>query len=219
MLPHPLPRIVVGVLLVFGFKIRLSTVASLVFFCPSCGGDRAASRRSARRWFTLFWIPLIPLKRVGEVVECETCHNRFDPAVADRPTTADLNDVLATAVRVLNAMLVRTAESATEPIRNAAVAQVRTAIPDYDHLTLDSDVASLDPALAGQYVGPLDEGLAVGGKELLLSDLVRVALAGGTITSDQRLVIDRAGRGLGLTPAHVTGIVSSVVAARTAEPG
>ncbi|NLD75737.1 MAG: hypothetical protein GX643_03625 [Acidimicrobiales bacterium] len=210
-------------LLVFGFKIRLSTTASLVFFCPSCGGDRAGSRRSARRWFTLFWIPVVPLKSVGEVVECETCHTRFDPTVADRPTTADLHDVLSTAVRVLNAMLVRTAEPtdgpAAEAIRNAAVAQVRTAIPEYDHVTLSSDVASLDPALAGQYVGPLDEGLAVGGKELLLSDLVRVTLAGGTITPDQRRVIDHAGRGLGLTPAHVTGIVTSVVAARTAEPG
>jgi hypothetical protein len=219
MLPHLVARSVEAVLLIFGFKIRLTTVASLVFFCPACGGDRAGARREARRWFTLFWIPVIPLKRVGQIVECETCHNHFDPVVADRPTTGDLASVLANAVRALTAMVVRTADAAADPIRNAAVAHVRWSVPSYDLLTLANDVASIDPALAGQYVGPLDEGLEVGGKELLLADLVRVALAGGTVTSDQRQVIEQAGRGLGLTPAHVTGIVSSVVAARTPEPG
>lgn len=219
MLTHPDARSVDDVLLIFGFKIRLTTVASLVFFCPACGGDRAGARREARRWFTLFWIPVIPLKRVGEVVECETCHSRFDPVVADRPTTSDLASVLANAVRALTAMVVRTAESAGDPIRTAAVSHVRWSVPTYDLQTLDNDVESIDPALAQQYVGPLDEGLEVGGKELLLADLVRVALAGGTVTSEQRRVIELAGRGLGLTPAHVTGIVSSVVAARTGEPG
>src|SRR5690606_35565524 len=106
--PLPLPE--VAVLLIFGFKIRFTTVAAIAFFCPACGGDRAGARRSARRWFTLFWIPLIPLGRVGEVVECETCHTRFDPSVADRPTTADLAAVLANAIRALTAMVVRTAE-------------------------------------------------------------------------------------------------------------
>lgn len=212
------------VLLIFGFKVRLTTVESLMFFCPSCGGDRSAARRNARRWFTLFWIPVIPLSRVGDVVECETCHNRFDPIVARRPTTADLASILANAVRALTAMVVRTAEPATtttsgDAIRAAAVAHVRWSVPTYDQDTLANDVASIDPALAQQYVGPLEEGLETGGKELLLADLVRVALAGGTVTPGQREVIDQAGRGLGLTPAHVTGVVTSVVAARTSEPG
>ena len=214
------------VLLIFGFKVRLTTVESLVFFCPGCGGDRSGAKRSARRWFTLFWIPVIPLNRVGDVVECETCHNRFDSVVARRPTTADLASILANAVRALTAMVVRTAEPPTnagagpaEAIRTAAVSHVRWSVPTYDHETLESDIASIDPALAQQYVGPLEEGLETGGKELLLADLVRVALAGGTVTAGQREVIDQAGRGLGLTPAHVTGVVSSVVAARTSEPG
>lgn len=205
-------------LIVFGFKIRLTTVSSLVFFCPTCGGDRPAARRSARRWFTVFWIPVIPLKRVGEVVECERCHTRFDPGVADRPTSADLADVLATAVRVLTAMVVRTGDPTDDVMRAAALAHVRGSSPDHDAGTLANDVATVDPALAEQYMGPLDEALEVGGKERLLADLVRVCLAGGTVTADQRRVIDLAGRGLGLTPAHVTGIVSSVVAGSSTEP-
>lgn len=210
-------------LLIFGFKVRFTTIASLTFFCPVCGGDRAAARRVARRWFTLFWLPIVPLNKVGTIVECETCHNRFDPVVAHRPTTADLASILANAVRALTAMIVKTAEPSmagpSDPIRSAAISHVRWSVPTYDLDTLSSDVAAIDPSLAQQYVGPLEEGLETSGKELLLADLVRVALAGGTVTPGQRQVIEQAGRGLGLTPAHVTGVVTSVVAARTSEPG
>ena len=205
-------------LLVFGFRIRLSTVASLVLFCPTCGGDRVGARRSARRWFTLFWIPLIPLNRVGEVVECETCHTRYDPAVADQPTTASLAAILDDAVRVLTAMIVRTGRVDSAELRATAVDHVARVLPTYDEAVLTGDVAALDPNSAAhieQLVAKLTE---VTGKERLVADLVRVAMADGTVTADQRRVIDLAGRGLGLTPTHVTGIVASVVADRTPDP-
>ncbi|MEO6629176.1 MAG: hypothetical protein ABIP03_11490 [Aquihabitans sp.] len=202
-------------LLIFGFRIRLRTIGSVAFFCPNCGGDRTASRCMARRWFTLFWLPVIPLNQVGEVVECETCHTKFDPVVIERATTADLASFLSTAVRVLTAMVVRTGDPENPAMRAAAVNDVAASTAGYDERTLIGDVASIDTSLAEQYVAPLAEGLQMAGKERFMADLVGVALAAGTITSDQRHVLDVAGRGLGLTPAHITGIVSSVAASST----
>ena len=46
-----------------------------------------------------------------------------------------------------------------------------------------------------------------------MADMVQVALAAHTITSHQRWLLEAAGRGLGLTPMHVTGIISAVAAA------
>lgn len=205
-------------LLIFGFNIRFRTTAHLAFFCPRCGGDRDGLRRTARRWFTLFFVPLIPLNQVGEVVECTTCGTRFEPDVADQPTTASLTVVLANAVRVLTAMIVRTGDRTDPGLRAAAVANVRTVDAEYDDTHLASDTDAVEPAMAEPYVAPLAMGLQVAGKERFLGDLVRVALAGGTITADQRRVIDLAGRGLDLTPTHVTGVVTSVAAARSPEP-
>ena len=205
-------------LLIFGIRIRFRTVATVAFFCPRCGGDREGLGRTARRWFTLFWIPVIPLDQVGEVVECTTCRTRFEPAVAEAPTSAALSEILGNAVRVLTAMVVRTGDPTDPVLRAAAVAHVRSVDACYDDATLAADAVAVDPALAEPYVVPLAEGIQVSGKERLLGDLVRIALAGGTVTPDQRRVIDLAGRGLDLTPAHVTGIVTSVVAARTTDP-
>lgn len=205
-------------LLIFGVRIRFRTIGTVAFFCPRCGGDRQGDRRTARRWFTLFWLPVVPLDQVGEVVECSTCHTRFEPAVAEAPTTAALSEILGNAVRVLAAMVVRTGDAGDPALRAAAVANVRLVDGGYDDATLAADAVAVDPAVAESYVAPLGEGLQVSGKERFLGDLVRIALAGGTITPDQRRVIDLAGRGLDLTPAHITGIVTSVVAARTTDP-
>ena len=205
-------------LLIFGVRIRFRTIGTVAFFCPRCGGDRQGQRRAARRWFTLFWLPVVPLDQVGEVVECSTCHTRYEPAVAEAPTTAALSEILGNAVRVLAAMVVRTGDPSDLALRSAAVANVRRVDDTYDDATLAADAAAVDPAQAESYVAPLGEGLQVSGKERFLGDLVRIALAGGTITPDQRRVIDLAGRGLDLTPAHITGIVTSVVAARTTDP-
>lgn len=205
-------------LIIFGFTIRFRTTGTTTFFCPVCGGDRQGDQRVARRWFTIFWIPVIPLKEVGELVECTTCHTRFDPDVSHRPTTAALGEVLSTAVRVLAAMVVRSGDPSNAAMRAAAVSHVRSTDPTYDDATLAGDVAGVDPALADQYVAPLAETLAITGKEGLVADLVRVALAGDTLTADQRRVIDLVGQGLGLTPAHVTGVVTSVASASSPAP-
>lgn len=205
-------------LVVFGFRIRFRTTATITFFCPRCGGDREGHLRVARRWFTCFFIPVLPLTQVGELVECTTCHTRYEPQVADQPTTALLSEILSNAVRVLAAMVVRTGDSSDARLRAAAIGLTRTVSSDYDDVTLASDVAAVETAAAEQYVAPLAEGLQTAGKERLLGGLVQVALAAGTITPDQRRLIDTVGRAMGLTPVHVTGIVSSVASARSPEP-
>ncbi|MCU1496392.1 MAG: hypothetical protein JWM47_345 [Acidimicrobiales bacterium] len=204
-------------LVLFGFRIRLRTTATTTFFCPRCGGDRQGHQRVARRWFTCFFLPVIPLNQVGGLVECTTCHTRYEPHVADQPTTALLSEILGNAVRVLTAMIVRTGDPRDGALRAAGITLARTVTSDYDDVTLTSDVLAVDPASAEQYVAPLADGLRTAGKERLLSDLVRVALAAGTITPDQRRLIDTVGRAMDLTRAHVTGIVSSVASGRSPE--
>ncbi len=199
--------------IVWGFRARFKRGEPVVFFCPKEGGDRQGHHGVARRWFTLFWIPLIPLKVLSEYVECETCHTRYNQDVLQRPTTANLSEVLTNAVRVLTAMIVRVGDQANTSMRSAAVTDIAVVTAGYTDETLASDIAAVDPSQAEQYVHPLADGLETAGKERFLADLCRVALAAGTITDDQRRLIESTGRAIGLTPAHVSGIVSTVVSA------
>ena len=44
-------------------------------------GQSKYSHQRADRFFTLFFIPLIPLGKLGEYVECESCKGTFKPEV------------------------------------------------------------------------------------------------------------------------------------------
>src|SRR5690606_10175763 len=92
------------------------------FFCPQCGGDRPYAQKKGRRWFTLFFIPVVPLNHVGEeFVECDTCHAAYSLAALRMPTTAALGEQLLTATREAVIWLLRSAG----PVTPAAAAVAR----------------------------------------------------------------------------------------------
>ena len=59
-------------LLIWGFKVRYADQGTGTFYCPHEGGDRPYSLRSAKRWFTFFFIPIFPTKELGTFVECSS---------------------------------------------------------------------------------------------------------------------------------------------------
>src|SRR5689334_7823777 len=88
-------------LIMWGWRTRLKTIEQGTFHCPQCGADRQYGRREARRWFTLFFIPIIPLKVLGQVIQCLTCNTQYKESVLALPTTAAISTSLQTATRAL----------------------------------------------------------------------------------------------------------------------
>ncbi len=68
-------------MIIFGSKGVESNMGSGVFFCPNCGGDQRYWHKHVRRYFTLYFIPLIPLDKIGEIVQCTGCGQTWDPEV------------------------------------------------------------------------------------------------------------------------------------------
>ena len=52
-------------MIVFGTRGVTSTKETGPFNCLFCGDQRAYSRKSVRRFFTLYFIPVIPLDEMG----------------------------------------------------------------------------------------------------------------------------------------------------------
>ena len=73
-------------LIIFGLRVFYRTIAQGTFHCRRCGGDRQYRHRAGRRWFTLFFLPVIPLNTVGEHVQCATCRTRYVTDVLSLPT-------------------------------------------------------------------------------------------------------------------------------------
>ena len=69
---------------ILGLRSRTSTVDRGQFRCPNEGADRPYRHERARRWFTVFFLPLVPLGSQGERVQCQSCGATFGPDVLAR---------------------------------------------------------------------------------------------------------------------------------------
>lgn len=91
-------------MIIFGTKARQKTVGAGQFYCPRCQVQRAYERKKARRYFTLYFIPVIPMDELGEFVECQTCHMAFTPDVLSMkpaPRKLTVTEMLNTVKKLL----------------------------------------------------------------------------------------------------------------------
>ena len=86
-------------MIIWGFRVIWRSIAEGTFHCPDEEADKPYRLRVAQRFFTLFFLPLIPLRKMGQAVECQSCKHRFEPSVLTRPTTPQMSDKLYEAVR------------------------------------------------------------------------------------------------------------------------
>mgnify|MGYP005841535703 CR=1 FL=1 len=91
-------------MIIFGTHPKTKTVDSGQFYCPQCQAVRPYERKSARQYFTLYFIPVFPVTQPVEFVECQHCGMTFPPAVLDRKPPEPEPD-LATLLNTLGSRL------------------------------------------------------------------------------------------------------------------
>lgn len=198
--------------LIMGMKVKLKAIGDGTFHCPRCGGDRTYRLLQARRWFTVFFVPVIPLKELGTVVQCDSCSGQFSEAALQAPTATDLATTGVEAMRAAAfAFLVlrdtpAAAQAMMRAVRNAGLTGYGDADLTWDRQTradehLDERVRAIGPALE-----PL-------GRERFLEGCLHVGLADGDLTTEGVALAQRVGAALGLTRANVDGVVAHVTAA------
>jgi hypothetical protein len=94
-------------MIIWGTRGLTSTVESGSFNCPSCASVRPYSLKQVRSFFTLYFIPIIPLMVRGRYVECHSCGGTFaeeitayDPAKEREETNTQLLRVMVLAALV-----------------------------------------------------------------------------------------------------------------------
>jgi hypothetical protein len=198
-------------ILIWGFRARAKAVSTGEFFCTRCGVDRSYVLQQIRRWFTFFFIPLFPVgKPLGEQVKCSTCGTCFRPEVLSTPTSATFSENLRGAVRFAAMSMLDAGDSSNEAARSAAIDAARRAGAEtYDDAWLTNDLGALDSSQLGEYVAPLAQGLNLQGKETFIEQIARIGLADGPLSPSETRVLESLSATLGLSAAHLRGIVIS----------
>ncbi|WP_431044535.1 TerB family tellurite resistance protein [Streptomyces sp. P1-3] len=226
-------------LCVVGVRTLWRTVGDGEFFCTGCGGDRNYRRRTGRRRIVVLGIPLLPRGQVAPVVECTSCRSRFGTEALDHPTTTRFSAMLRDAVHTVALAVLAAGGTDARPVRQAAVGAVRAAgfadCSEEQLLALIEALAAdtgrlpgmcaqnpgvgagpLDPcgtALAielHEALEPLAPHLAPAGRESILLQGARIAVADGPYRPAERAVLETVGRALSICPDDTERLLAAI---------
>ncbi|MEU4657239.1 TerB family tellurite resistance protein [Streptomyces sp. NPDC023723] len=214
---------------ILGTRTAWTAVGDGEFFCPGCGGDRNYRRLTGRRRLALLGLPVLPRGDTGPVVECAACRRHFGTDVLDHPTTTRFSAMLRDAVHTVALAVLAAGGTGSRPALAAAAEAVRAAgYEDCTEERLDALVAALaadtgriqgepcGPGLAielHEALDPLAPHLAAAGRESILLQGARIALADGPYRPAERDALATVGAALTICSADVTRLLAA--AART----
>ncbi len=195
------------------------------FFCPRCQGSRQYTHRKVRRFFTLYFIPIIPLDLVGEFVECNYCHGSYQMQVLDYDPRAEqkrTDSQMRTALNrgIIGVLIADGVPSEGE--RATALEVIRKVSLDTNMTRADLD-AAVDSSIkrAGNPAGDVEavaEGIPYPQREGYVRALLSVALADGELRPEEDRVIRALAKAVGITDAHLTGIMATAPRMFSAPP-
>jgi hypothetical protein len=184
------------------------------FHCPHCDVRRAYDHRKSQQWFTLYFIPVFPIKTYGEYVTCEGCANTFDPAVLSYdPTQARAaRDAQIAGLWRAALMSVASAFGPPTPERAAAARAGLLSPEEADGFEQDLRATPANGVERAEIVSrfsALAEPLTTEGKEKLFRAAVDAARAGEPQGEDSDEMLAEIGAALGLSAAHARGVMSA----------
>jgi len=195
-------------LLIWGLRVIYHTRGEGTFHCGHCGGDRQYRLRAGRRFFTLFFTPVIPLNKTGEHVQCLTCKTRYVTDVLSLPTSAQMQAALPTGMRAAAAAMLVAGDRGSVAARQRAVAAIQGAgAQGYTDADLDADAAQPAEAIRSA-LGEVARQLTPDAKEWFLAATVRVGMADGSLSDHERRVAEVIAMDLGMTQAQAIGVVT-----------
>ncbi|MEV0096608.1 TerB family tellurite resistance protein [Streptomyces sp. NPDC050738] len=212
--------------IIWAVRTTWETVGDGEFFCAECGGDRNYRRLTGRRRLTVLGVPLMSRGSQGPVVECAACQSHFGLDALDHPTTTRFSSMLRDAVQTVALAVLAAGGSSSRTATAVAASALRAAGLDdcseeqlgilVEALSADADADPCGVALSielHEVLGPLAPHLAPAGRESILMQGARIALADGPYRPAEREVLAAVGGALALCEDDTARLLAA--AART----
>lgn len=201
-------------MIIFGTRGVTYTKQHGEFHCPQCNAPSPYKQKRVRRFFTLYFIPVIPLNLLGEYVECPSCRGTYrtdvlgyDPGAAAAEFEAEFHRGLK---RVMIEMLLADGVVDDEEVKVARhiYQQVAGRELNMEEFRADIDAAGNDGEEVTQYLAAMAPLLNDAGKELIMKGAFLVSAADGEFQPEEQQLVAQWAQALGMSRAHVSGIIS-----------
>lgn len=200
-------------MIIFGTRSVHSVKARGEFHCPHCADRAGYSHKEARRFFTLYFIPIIPLESVGDFVECLKCSRTFrsevlafDPHAERKSIRAEFEHAMRRALLCLSA-----ADDVVDDRELDAIVSVCQSIGEASftreelRAELISGVCGLPETTA--FLSSLAPRLNDSGKEMVIRASLAVAAADEDLDDKEFKVIALYAKAMEMSDSHLTGVI------------
>lgn len=203
-------------LIIFGTRGVTYTKESGEFHCPGCAAKDYRQRR-VRRFFTLYFIPLLPLDLLGEYVECSQCKATWDLEVLGYNPEGEVAEFEAKYfIAVKNTMLLMMlADGVIDDDELDAVSYIYKAITDKEITADEARQQAAQLEASGQTVhdflaqiGPM---LNDPGREMVVEAAFSVAMADGDFDESEQQLLMEIADAMHMSAAHARGVIASLV--------
>ena len=190
------------------------------FYCPQCRSQRSYSHHKVRRFFTLYFIPIIPLDMLGEYIECDLCVGTFHPDV--RNFQAQINEdnrrveaeFQIAIKRVMVMMCLADGVVDDEEIETIKQVYGRIAKREISDDEVSDEIveAMQSSATVHDYLRGVVGRINDQGKEMIVKAAFFVAAADGEFQDEEQELLADIGEALELRPAHLNRIIDELLA-------
>lgn len=203
-------------MIIFGTRGVTSTMKKGNFICPQCEQERPYKHKKVTRFFTLYFIPLIPLGKVGEYVECQSCKGTFIPKVLDYHKDAAADEFLSEYEKAIKhcMVLIMLADGIIDDNEMIMVQQIVNKFSHHD-VTLEELEAytaevQKNPEEVATYLKRVTPNLNEHGKETIIKCALAVAAADDHMDESEMAVIEEMSKVMEMSAAHYKGIISEM---------
>lgn len=202
-------------MIIFGTRGVPFTIKSGDFHCPQCNRSETFRHRKVTEFFTLYFIPLIPLGSAGEYVECNTCKGTFVPRILEENTSGN-EEFMAIYEKAIRHSLVKIM-LADDVIDDNEKAQVIAVINNFSKI--DFSEAQLDDYIKevkredqdiSTYLKMICPSLNEHGKETIIKCALHVAISDGNIDDTEKELILIMAESLEMSSSHLKGIIAEM---------
>jgi DnaJ-domain-containing protein 1 len=202
-------------IIIYGTRGMTSVGAQGRFHCPSCG-QSAYQHKKVRRWFTLFFIPMIPLDLAGEYIECGKCFGTYELDVLSYDPAAEAAQFEAAFQIAIRRTMVKMclADGVVEPSEVQVIREIYSKVAGVelseDDVREEIAEAMTDPRTVQQY---LKDGIGMfnlHAKELIVKAAFFVAAADGEFQTEEQKLLQNIGAALQMTKTQYQATLDSV---------
>jgi len=194
------------------------------FYCPGCEGKQSYVHKKCRRFFTLYFIPLIPLDLVGEYVECQQCSGTYKTSILefdpDKAIAAEEAEFQKGMRRVLVMMMLADGvvdESEIEAIQ-AILGKLEDRVVSRAEIETEITLVKNDGSSIEKYCKGMAGYLNDSGREMVVKAAILVASADGHVDESERNALATIATALNMSRAHFSGIIADMTKDQPAAP-